>query len=353
MTRITTTPLAVSADYRDALVVARRAKNWLFLLLLLFLLTQITLFFLAKYTDVVRIGPGGTATVKTPTSVDVDADADVDAPTTGTSPATAPGATPPESTTPPADTAATGPESTTPPTGTITPESTTPPAGTTTPESTTPETTTPPAGTTTTPDGASPTAPPSLMALAQAGGGADVDLSARVGTDDKTTTVLAWLVNSMVYLATIFSILLALVILLIVLIMLVGRFEGTAPSTSAFVWAALLALLLFPWQLCYGPETSPPAAPATSASASSSSAYDQALNDFRVPGVMYTWGELRRDVNFPGQPTGNAVLKWARFAGFPFLALLILFAVQAKSGRAVKVALGEADVHVDVATTDV
>ncbi len=39
--------------------------------------------------------------------------------------------------------------------------------------------------------------------------------------------------------------------------------------------------------------------------------------------------------------------------GLAVLALLILFAVQAKSGRAVKVALGEADVHVDVATADV
>ena len=34
MTRVPTTPLAVSADYHDALVAARRAKNWLFLLLL-------------------------------------------------------------------------------------------------------------------------------------------------------------------------------------------------------------------------------------------------------------------------------------------------------------------------------
>lgn len=292
MTRITTTPLAVSADYRDALVAARRAKNWLFLLLLLFLLAQITIFFLAKFTDVIRIGPGGTATVKAPTSVDVDADADVETPTTGAAPTTGEA----------------------------------PPAG----------------------EGTPPTAP-SLMAVAQTGGNGDtdVDLAANIGTKDVTTTVVAWVVNSIVYLGTIFSILLAVVILLIVLIMLVGRFEGTAPSVSGFVWMAMLALLLFPWQLCYGPETS------YAGTASSASAYDEGLNDFRVPGVLYTWGELRRDVDFPSEPLGNAVLKWARFAGFPFVALLILFAVQAKSGRAVKVALGEAEVHVDVATTDV
>jgi hypothetical protein len=77
------------------------------------------------------------------------------------------------------------------------------------------------------------------------------------------------------------------------------------------------------------------------------------MDDFRVPGALYTWGELRRDVKFANEPLTYAVQKWARFAGFPFVALLILFAVQAKSGRAVKVALGEADVHVDVASTDV
>ena len=314
MTRITTTPLAVSADYRDALVAARRAKNWMFLLLLLFLLAQITIFFLARY-DIIQIGAGGEATVKAPTDINIKADADAetddaDAPTTVPGPTTGEAA-PPTTT----DDAATAP----------------------------------------------PATAPSLMAVAQAGGGGggtniDIDASADVETQPFTTTVLAWVVNSIVYLGTIFSILMAVVILLIVLIMLVGRFEGTAPSTSAFVWMALLALLLFPWQLCYGPETAPAAAAAgtttsaTAAGGSSASAYDAGMADFRVPGVLYTWGELRRDVKFPTDQLQNAVLKWSRFVGFPVVALLVLFIVQSRSGRAVKVALGEADVHVDVAT---
>lgn len=42
--------LAAKADYADAILVARRAKNWLFLLLLVVLLGQIALFFVARST---------------------------------------------------------------------------------------------------------------------------------------------------------------------------------------------------------------------------------------------------------------------------------------------------------------
>ncbi|HEV2292749.1 MAG TPA: hypothetical protein VGR35_02775 [Tepidisphaeraceae bacterium] len=44
--------IATAADYADAIMTARRAKNTLFLLLLLILLTQLTLFFVGRYTDV-------------------------------------------------------------------------------------------------------------------------------------------------------------------------------------------------------------------------------------------------------------------------------------------------------------
>jgi len=49
-----TTTIAVAADYADAMMTARRAKNWLFILLLLVLLTQIALFFLLKF-NVIRL----------------------------------------------------------------------------------------------------------------------------------------------------------------------------------------------------------------------------------------------------------------------------------------------------------
>ena len=44
-----TTPLAVAADYADALMTARRAKNILFLMLTLIIVLQVTLFCLAKF----------------------------------------------------------------------------------------------------------------------------------------------------------------------------------------------------------------------------------------------------------------------------------------------------------------
>jgi hypothetical protein len=44
--------IATAADYADAIMTARRAKNTLFLLLLLILLAQLTLFFVGRYTDV-------------------------------------------------------------------------------------------------------------------------------------------------------------------------------------------------------------------------------------------------------------------------------------------------------------
>ena len=45
--------IATAADYADAMMTARTAKNWLFLLLLIVLLTQLTVFFLARYSDVI------------------------------------------------------------------------------------------------------------------------------------------------------------------------------------------------------------------------------------------------------------------------------------------------------------
>jgi hypothetical protein len=53
MTNLMADPIATSADYADAMLVARRGKNLLFLLLLLMLLIQIALFFVARYTSAI------------------------------------------------------------------------------------------------------------------------------------------------------------------------------------------------------------------------------------------------------------------------------------------------------------
>jgi hypothetical protein len=69
-TNATTATIAVAADYADAMMTARRAKNWLFIILLLVLLTQLTLFFLLRF-KVLRLS--GDVSVSVPTNVDVSA----------------------------------------------------------------------------------------------------------------------------------------------------------------------------------------------------------------------------------------------------------------------------------------
>ena len=55
LSNTTTTTIAVAADYADAMMTARKAKNVLFLVLLLVLLTQLSLFFLLRF-GVLRLG---------------------------------------------------------------------------------------------------------------------------------------------------------------------------------------------------------------------------------------------------------------------------------------------------------
>src|SRR5437016_5959108 len=57
--------LATSADYADALLVARRAKKLLFLLILLMLLAQIAFFFVARYTELIAVSASTAATSPT------------------------------------------------------------------------------------------------------------------------------------------------------------------------------------------------------------------------------------------------------------------------------------------------
>jgi hypothetical protein len=207
---MTQTSIATSADYADALLVARRGKHLLFLLLLLMLLGQIAVFFVARYTTIVI-----------PTDV----------------PATA----------------ATMPIATAP---------------------------------------------------------------------TRAAVALNYFSSAMTFFGMVLPILLAMDLLLILNIMLVGRLLGLARTTSAFLWCLLLILLLFPFQMFFGGSTEP--------------------TDFRLPGVLYTWNELVTYAKFATGDPFYAFLKWTRFLGAPLLALLLLAAVQIKSNRGLRQALGEA-----------
>ena len=148
------------------------------------------------------------------------------------------------------------------------------------------------------------------------------------GSGNTLQDVLKYVVGLIVFLVPVLSILLAFTLLLIVLIMLVGRLIGVSHVTSSLIWCALLALLVFPWQAFLDPYF------------------------FKIPGVVYTWEELQNSKLLNPSAslrTAEMILEWARFAGFPILALLILLSVQVKSSRGLKFALGEADVQVDLA----
>ena len=272
-TNPTTATIAVAADYADAMMTARRAKNWLFILLLLVLLTQLTIFFLLRF-KVIRLGDQGTVPV--PTAVDVN----------------------------------TQPESTT-----------------------------------------------QLESTTQPG---DADTQPAVAANVETTSksflvddVLRYVIPVTDFLGVTLAVVLGIVLLLIVTIMLVGRLIGVSHVTSAFVWCVLLTAMMFPWQaFLLGTYR-----PARSAGEVSPGQYDarrfESDPPFKIPGALYTWEVLRRDYDFDHDSVAQDVLKWARFAGFPVLALLLLLMVQAKSSRGLKYALGESEVQVEVTGRDV
>jgi len=265
-----TTTIAVAADYADAMMTARRAKNWLFILLLLVLLTQLVLFFLLRF-NVIRLGDE--------VSVGI---------TPATSPTGATGATQPSDLS------------------------------------------------------AQPSAEPTAAGPTTAGKTSRVD------------DVLRYILPVTDFLGIGLVVILAVVLLLIVTIMLVGRLIGVSHVTSAFIWCVVLAVLLFPWQSFLIGAKSSAAAAGNGGYGTSAYASDTGLPPqptFKIPGVLYTWEELRYDArHFPEGASAQGALKWARYAGFPVAALLLLLMVQARSSRGLKFALGESEVQVEVST---
>jgi len=216
--------IATAADYADAMLVARRAKSVLVLILLLALLTQLGLFFAARYSDVLFKPAEGAATSQ----------------------------------------------------------------------------------------------PVELAASPQA------IATTPLQTSSRWFDVLHYLIGLSGFLGVALSIVLSLVLFLLVKIMLVGRLIGVARVTSAYVWSLVLIALLFPWQAFL-------------------QNHDFTSREFMLPGVLYTWDELLRFARFGTDDLPAAVLKWAKFVGFPVLAVLMLMVIQIKSNRGLRQALGEDD----------
>lgn len=274
MTRATTTTLAVAADYADAMMAARRAKNWLFLILLLILLLQIGIFLLARFVPNIHL----IADVRT------------------------------------SETAAT-------------------------------QTTT------------------ELPVIQRFG------KNGSAGENRLASPFLQYLIGATDFLGVTLTIVLAVVLLLILTIMLVGRLVGVAHVTGAFIWCVVLLVILFPWQTLLNSnaqwirftrdvqgnhagdlsEVSSAAANAFIAAGAAERDDQFSTPDIRIPGVLYTWGELARDSSFSNAGSKELViLKWARFIGWPVVAILMLMSVQARSSRGLKFALGESEMRVEV-----
>lgn len=248
----TTTPLAVAADYADALMTARRAKNWLFFFLMVLLVLQVAIFLLAKF-QLLKFG-------------DTDAATNI-ALTATTQPATAPA-------------------------------------------------------------------------------------EAKPGVTVNVAEVVRFATPLIDFAAVGLSFVLLIVLLLLVTIMLVGRLVGVSHVTGAFIWCVLFIVVIFPWQtfLISGEDYRVRSTSGAIVETLPGRYADQPA--FKWPGALYTWSELHRDYDFKNEPILDAGWKWGRYVGLPVLALLLLFMVQGRSGRGLKFALGESELHVEVTHRD-
>ena len=136
-----------------------------------------------------------------------------------------------------------------------------------------------------------------------------------------------YLIGLIDFLGLVLPALLAVIIGLILNVQLVGRLLGTGRMTSAFLWCVLIVFLLFPWQ---------------------SFLNNPVLNNdpagIRIPGILYTWAEFsheRLGARFDAKADLRiGILRWARFVGFPIVALILLATVQLRSDRGLRQALG-------------
>jgi hypothetical protein len=138
--------------------------------------------------------------------------------------------------------------------------------------------------------------------------------------------VLHYVSSVSLYGAIVFNIVLLATLAMTIHIMLVGRLIGVALVVRAFVLAVLLLILMFPWQTLLVTE-----------------GFGRA--DFVPPGVLYTWREIEtRVVPHASLDANTAVLYWARFLAMPIVAMVILLLVQKRSGKGLKLALGEEEI---------
>lgn len=147
----------------------------------------------------------------------------------------------------------------------------------------------------------------------------------------RATLALQYFSTAGTFVGLVGTLVLSMVLLLITIVMLVGRLIGVGRATKAYIWTIVLLALMFPWQAVYVNPTL-------------MAEQQTAEKDFRVPGVMYTWTELTHPTlgaKFARADVKLATLRWARYVGFPAVAMVLLVVIQANSARGLRQALGE------------
>ncbi len=121
-----------------------------------------------------------------------------------------------------------------------------------------------------------------------------------------------WALPATKFLAMVLAILLAITLLVSVQLAILGRTGGAAAVTSGFFWSLLLLMVLVPWQQFYGGNM------ATGATFNFGTLLEGSARVLRHHATA-PWDEL--------------AYYYARFAGYPVIALLLLLLVQAKFHR--------------------
>jgi hypothetical protein len=146
--------------------------------------------------------------------------------------------------------------------------------------------------------------------------------------------LLKYTIGLIDFLGVVLPILLLADLWLIASIMLLGRLLGVSRLIAAFLWCMVLITLLFPWQAFL---------------------MNQTFNstEFKIPGVLYTWSELV--VRGRLRPSGMmlSLLYWARFVGWPMVAMILTLMIQNDSRLGLRSALndGSRKTTVEVPTT--
>lgn len=145
---------------------------------------------------------------------------------------------------------------------------------------------------------------------------------ASIVTGQDRYLLLVYLTSVTLHFGMLLAFVLPVLLMLTAGVMLVGRLVGLGPTMHALVLSLVVLLLMFPWQTLLS--------------------IDHASGrDFVLPGVMYTWRDVVLNARNVPDRFNDQVLYWARFYVWPLITVVLLLRIQLKSGRGLKMALGE------------